>query len=149
MERPEAPLLVIRTAIQHEENNILLIRRHGGSAYNADLLEFPGGQVNTGEKIEEAQIREVYEETGYLIKPTSSPLLVGNRHIMEGEYAGRMYMMLCGPGEVIDGELSLSQEHTEAMWVPPALETAPSWQLTRETLEAARALGNLSLLRKS
>ncbi|MFT2091006.1 NUDIX domain-containing protein [Paraglaciecola sp. 2405UD69-4] len=45
--------------VQNEHGDILVIREHGASNY-----KLPGGHVELGEKIEDAVIREVFEETG-------------------------------------------------------------------------------------
>jgi 8-oxo-dGTP pyrophosphatase MutT (NUDIX family) len=47
--------------VQNAEGEILVIREQGATGY-----KLPGGHIELGEKIEEAVIREVWEETGVL-----------------------------------------------------------------------------------
>lgn len=46
-----------------KENKVLLVQHR----YN-DLWVFPGGKIENKESLEETAIREVFEETGYVIK---------------------------------------------------------------------------------
>jgi len=48
-----------------EDNNVLLVRQYR-KAIEKDLLEIPAGGIDPGETPEEAVVREMQEETGYL-----------------------------------------------------------------------------------
>ena len=54
-------LTVVACAILDEDNRILLAKRPEGKAF-AGLWEFPGGKLEAGETLEEALIRELFEE---------------------------------------------------------------------------------------
>lgn len=144
LERPQV-VLVSRCAIQDEDNNLLLLRRTESANHNANLWEFPGGKVDIGQSIEEAQAREVLEETELTIEPTSTSVFIDNRVINDGPYAGMLYAILCGAGKVTGGELKLSSEHTASRWMPP--RNALASEITLETREAIRLLGLLAFLR--
>lgn len=54
-------------AIVFKDNQILLVRTNKGD------LKFPGGGVNSNETLNQCLIREVLEETGYLIECNNEP----------------------------------------------------------------------------
>ena len=56
------PILTAADALVHDSTHILLIRRKG--PVGAGALALPGGFVNVGERIVDAAIRELKEETG-------------------------------------------------------------------------------------
>ena len=47
----------------------LLVKRSANSKFFPNLLCFPGGHVDRGENIQEAAIRETFEETGITLLP--------------------------------------------------------------------------------
>lgn len=49
--------------------SILLVKRSADSKFFPNLLSFPGGHVDRGENVQEAALRETYEETGILLLP--------------------------------------------------------------------------------
>ena len=61
MPKPITPLVAVDAVIKYLENSIVLIRRKH-PPFRGDLA-LPGGFVNVGESVEEACIREAYEET--------------------------------------------------------------------------------------
>ncbi len=81
-----------------QDNKVLLSKQHDG-------YDYPGGGINLGEKIEEALVREVKEETGLTVK-------VGNliacedsffRSSKGNHFQGVMLYYLC---QSISGELT-------------------------------------------
>merc|ERR1711988_1762216 len=58
--------------IKMPEHRLLLISRENNPGKG--LFCFPGGTQEYGESILQAQIREVHEETGYIIRPLSKKL---------------------------------------------------------------------------
>ena len=56
------PICCVDIVVRNKEGEILLIRRKNEPMKN--LWWFPGGRVYKGEKLHEAAIRKVYEETG-------------------------------------------------------------------------------------
>jgi 8-oxo-dGTP diphosphatase len=68
-----------------ESNHVLIICRYQNkwllTQHKKRGLEFPGGKRETGESLEEAAIRETYEETGGVIK---EPVFVGEYKVYDG-----------------------------------------------------------------
>ena len=61
MPKPITPLVVVDVVVKYPENSIVLIRRKNPPFRGEFAL--PGGFVDIGETVEEACIRETYEET--------------------------------------------------------------------------------------
>jgi len=63
---------VVVGVVKNKEGKILIVKRRKieeGSDGSLLTWVFPGGRQKSGEKREEALIREILEETGYKIKP--------------------------------------------------------------------------------
>jgi len=63
--KPITPLVAVDAVIKYSENSIVLIRRKN-SPFKGELA-LPGGFVDVGETVEDACIREAYEETNIRI----------------------------------------------------------------------------------
>ena len=61
MPKPITPLVAVDAVIKYSKNSIVLIRRKN-HPYRGELA-LPGGFVEVGENVEDACIREAYEET--------------------------------------------------------------------------------------
>ncbi len=66
MPKPITPLVAVDALIKYPENHIVLIRRKN-PPFKGELA-LPGGFVNVGESVEEACVREAYEETNINVK---------------------------------------------------------------------------------
>lgn len=74
-------------------------------------ITFPGGHVEKNESFVEAVIREVYEETGLMIK---DPVLCGTKQFREDE--DTRYVVLFYKATRFSGELASSNEG-EVFWI--------------------------------
>ncbi|MFC6673015.1 NUDIX hydrolase [Marinobacterium aestuariivivens] len=58
---PAGPIAAV-SALLVRNDEVLMVKR--GRAPNAGLWSFPGGKIQAGERLEEAVLRELAEETG-------------------------------------------------------------------------------------
>ena len=116
-ERPRA-VIVNRCFVQRpKDRKLLIIRRSPTDTNNPNLWEVPGGKVDTGQDLANAQEREVMEETGLVIQPTARLVTLESFMITEGKYAGMLYLALFSITKLVNGKVTLSQEHTDFAWV--------------------------------
>ncbi|HEX5403575.1 MAG TPA: NUDIX domain-containing protein [Pseudonocardiaceae bacterium] len=116
---PNAPkansiAVAVSAFIQDDEGRILMIRRTDN-----DLYSIPGGQVEPGETLTQAAVRETKEETGIDIEVTGLIGLYSNpNHVIaydDGEV--RQEFSICFRAEPVGGELQQSEESSEAFWI--------------------------------
>ena len=115
---PNAPnansiAVAVSAFIQDDEGRILMIRRTDN-----DLYSIPGGQLELGETLAEAAVREVHEETGIECEATAVIGLYSNpKHVIaydDGEV--RQEFSICFRARPTGGELSTSSESKEVAW---------------------------------
>src|SRR5207342_3042645 len=69
MNTPQPLMLVVAVALVDPDGRVLIAQRPEGKAL-AGLWEFPGGKLDTGERPEQALIRELHEELGITVHET-------------------------------------------------------------------------------
>jgi len=103
-----------------ESDNVLLVPQWDG-------FDMPGGAVEIGESLEEAVMREVFEETGMQVCPSTSIVLHAAEDFFVHPTDGKPYhcVLLYFPCQVVGGELSdagFGQDEKAysqmARWVP-------------------------------
>lgn len=62
---PPKHQIAVSALVMNSRGETLLVKTH----WRSDTWEFPGGNVETGESLDVAVTREVYEETGAVIRP--------------------------------------------------------------------------------
>ncbi|WP_033293873.1 NUDIX hydrolase [Amycolatopsis jejuensis] len=116
---PNAPkansiAVAVSAFIQDDEGRILMIRRTDN-----DLYSIPGGQLELGETLAEAAIREVREETGIDCEVTEVIGLYSDpRHVIaydDGEV--RQEFSICFRAKTTGGSLRTSRESKEVLWL--------------------------------
>ena len=108
----EKPYIVsIYAVLRNEKGEFLLLRRSENSHSNPGKWDLPGGKLIRGEPLEEAVVREVWEETGISIIP--------------GEIAGyatfelpdKKVIAVIYNGGYLIADVKLSDEHIEHAWI--------------------------------
>lgn len=101
-----------KVVVLDDAGRCLLLKRSMESKGNPGKWEFPGGKADPGETFEEALLREVCEETGLEISLTrvagAAQSIVGQRKIA--------YLIM--EGRLTGGEVCLSAEHDDFVWIP-------------------------------
>ena len=132
-ERPQV-LLVNRCFIVNDEGKILLIKRASNDSFRPGFWECPGGKLDQGQDLTQAREREVLEETGLRIQLTH-PLVYADSYIVDiGRYTGLPYICLYGIAKPLGGKLTLSSEHSEAVWA--TYDEGIEYNLTPEVRKA-------------
>jgi len=111
---PPKHIVAVSGYITNETGEVLLVR----NLHRSDTMEQPGGMVEEGESLEEAVIREIFEETGITVK------VFGVTGVYQNMTSGGICVMF--RGEYASGQLQTAEgETTEAAFA----------QITEENLE--------------
>lgn len=109
-------IVAVDGIVENDKNEILLVknRYHG-------IYTIPGGQVEIGENLIDALIREINEETGINVMVNKLICVSSNTCTYQG-YNGYgtvptkvMFGFTC---KYLSGELCTSDETSESLWVP-------------------------------
>ncbi len=118
-------------------DGVLLVRR--GRPPLAGLWSLPGGRVEFGERLEEAAIREIREETGIDIE--------GLVQIDVAEIIGRQsdggiedhFVLIVFEGSYLSGTIAAGDDAAEARWVSP--RDWPELDMTKDTRRVLQTFG--------
>ena len=114
-EYPDTPIAGVGAVI-FSGKKVLLVRR--SNEPSKDMWGLPGGVVELGERVEDAIVREVEEETGIRVEPLRL-LTVLDSIRKDGEGRIRFHYILseflC---EEVEGELKASTDASDAGWFP-------------------------------
>lgn len=105
--------LSVKIVLRDDNGRCLLLKRSMSSKWYAGKWEFPGGKVDPGENFSEALQREVFEETGLR---AAIQRVTG---IAESEMPTVKVVHLIMEGQAEAGEVCLSSEHDDYVWVDP------------------------------
>lgn len=97
--------------ILNNENRILMVKSPQRG------WELPGGQVEVGESLKEALIREVKEEAGIDIQIDKLIMITSNiGNSFQSKEDSRTIVNTCFSGRAVSGELTTSEESLEVGW---------------------------------
>lgn len=101
--------LTVRGIIKNEDK-ILIVKRHPKSRTDPEMWELPGGKVENGEHFADALVREIKEET-------SLDASVGDFcDAVQNDYTHKRTVQLMMYMDDVEGEVKISEEHTDYMW---------------------------------
>jgi 8-oxo-dGTP diphosphatase len=102
-------MISVTCAIIQRDDKILAAQR-GQDTHLSGKWEFPGGKVDEGESEEDCIIREIREELGVEVTPTSR--LSENVH----DYGDKQIRLIPFQCELVSGE-PVAREHASLRWV--------------------------------
>lgn len=102
--------LTVRGIIKNSDDEILIVKRHPKSKTDPEMWELPGGKVEKGEHFIDALVREIKEETNLDCEVGDFCEAVQNDYMHKRTVQLMMYLT------DIEGEVKISDEHTEFMW---------------------------------
>jgi 8-oxo-dGTP diphosphatase len=105
--------LSVKIVVRDQTGRCLLLKRSMSSGGNPGKWEFPGGKIDPGEGLDEALLREVVEETGLTVS------IQGVAGTAESEAPTAKVVYLILEGRVESGQVRLSEEHDDYLWVDP------------------------------
>ncbi len=112
-EFPDAPRVGVGAVILDGER-VLLARR--GRAPSAGKWSIPGGLVHLGERLEEAAVREVQEETGLRVRLLGLCGVI-DRVVRDGDAVRYHYVIIDYVAESVGGRLEAGTDAAEVRWV--------------------------------
>ncbi len=96
-----------------KDGKILLIKRSNYDGHRSGEWDLPGGRIEEGEKVFGGHKREVMEETGLKID------IVEPVRCWSAERLGEKHVGITFLSKFLEGEIVLSNEHTEYKWMSP------------------------------
>jgi mutator protein MutT len=125
---PDRPFLAVSVAIWRG-GEALLVRR--ARPPMASIWSFPGGLVETGERLEEAAVREVREETGLDVEIVAP---IDRAEVIRRDETGKVerhYVIMVFAGRYISGEARAGDDADAVAWVD--LSQLDGYELTPDT----------------
>ena len=108
----EKPYIVsVYAIIRNEKSEFLLLRRSEDSHTNPGKWDLPGGKLEREEILEEAIVREIWEETGISIVPGD---IAG---YVISELPEKKVIAIVYDGGYLITDVKLSYEHMEYAWI--------------------------------
>jgi len=113
---PDRPCVAVG-AVVFKDGRVLLVRR--GQPPAQDLWAIPGGKVGLGETLQEAAEREIFEETGIIIR-ARHPIYTFD--LLEKTSNGDIrfhYVIVDLIADYVAGDICAGDDAKEARWVGP------------------------------
>jgi len=131
---------VVRCFIEREDGHVLVIKRSPANQNNSGKWEVPGGKVDEGENLAQAQMREIMEETGLSVQLIRLFAFSDRFVINAGRYEGLLYVVSFSVARLVQENqpVVLSTEHSDYAWV--SYKEMLARDLTNETRKAVMVL---------
>jgi ADP-ribose pyrophosphatase YjhB (NUDIX family) len=131
---PARPLLGVGALI-FDDNRVLLVER--GRPPLAGEWSLPGGVVETGERLEDAIVREVWEETGLTVEAASIATVFERIMLDEAEGCEYHYVLIDFYCTVLTGDLRPGDDSRRVAWFE--IDSLAKLRLTAGTLQVIEA----------
>jgi ADP-ribose pyrophosphatase len=135
-EYPDHPRVGVG-AVVFREGRVLLVRR--GVAPAQGLWAIPGGGLRLGETLQQGAEREIFEETGIVIR-AGAPVFTCDSFDRDGE--GRLrfhYVVVDMIADYVSGDVKAADDALDARWLSPA--EIRNLSATKTTLKLLRQIG--------
>jgi 8-oxo-dGTP diphosphatase len=104
-----------KAIVVNERGDVLVIRRSPTAHFCPDVWDLPGGKMDDRERLVDALVREVREETGLTVRADDArPFHVS--HFVKEPFWVTCVTFRCPS---FDGAVRLSAEHVDHAWVTP------------------------------
>lgn len=136
---PDLPRVAVG-AIVFKDGKVLLVRR--AKPPSEGLWAIPGGSVELGETLQQAAEREIFEETGVVIR-AKQPVYTFD--IIEKDEYNRIrfhYLIVDLKADYTSGNLCSGDDAVEVRWVAP--EQLPDLNVSSETVKVLKLMGKFS-----
>lgn len=110
-------IIVTRCFIKRDDGKILIVQRASTDSHNPGIWEVPGGKLDEGQDITHSQEREVLEETSCFVSVTDRDCFIESFVCGSGKYIGIPYVAIYSITKLIGGDVTLSDEHDNYVWV--------------------------------
>lgn len=105
---------IAKVLIFDADNNLLVLRRSLTHPHWPHGIDFPGGDTEPSERVEEASIREVFEETGLYVEEKDL------KEVFQRVKNARQQLVFAVSLDALKPSVTLSWEHDKYFWVKPA-----------------------------
>lgn len=122
-------------ALIFDQDRVLLVER--GRPPLTGEWSLPGGLVETGERLEDAVVREVWEETGLRVEAGAIALVFERIMLDEAEGCEYHFVLIDFYCTVLDGDLRPGDDSRRVDWF--AIDSLAKLSLTAGTLEVIEA----------
>lgn len=103
--------VAVKAVVKNKNNKYLILKKSSIEDVNPNTYDLPGGRIEFGEKLEEAVVREVFEETGLNVIPKN--VFNAWTFLKDEDFQLIGIDFLC---ELVGGQEKLSDEHEEIGW---------------------------------
>lgn len=110
--------LIQKCIIVRSDGSVLALKRAGDDHSRGGNWDLPGGGYEQGEDVIDSIKREVMEEMGIIAKNVT-PVFFANNGAMSGYFQGDNVFGMCYLCRDWEGEIKLSSEHDEYLWMKP------------------------------
>jgi 8-oxo-dGTP diphosphatase len=134
---PARPLLGVGALILDAAGRVLLVER--GKPPLVGFWSLPGGLVETGERLEDAIVREVFEETGLHVQAGAIATIFERVMPHPDGRCEYHYVLIDFYCTILDGALRAGDDSSQAAWFDiSTLANLPMTEGTREVIDSCR-----------